>query len=109
LSCSLAFLGWFLILSQSALSLLGAMTIPEYTFSFVNHPVYAQITFYWAAFLFAIGIPLCVASYVHTLWVLGMRRYVPLVLLLPYYWTFIGIAATCSFFKSTKHWGRTER
>jgi hypothetical protein len=40
---------------------------------------------------------------------LGMKRSVPLVGLLPYYWTFIGFAATCSFFKDTTHWGRTER
>ena len=25
------------------------------------------------------------------------------------YWTFIGVAATCSFFKNTQTWGRTER
>jgi cellulose synthase/poly-beta-1,6-N-acetylglucosamine synthase-like glycosyltransferase len=109
LSCSLAFLGWILILSQSALSMFGAVSIPDFTSSFVRHPVYTHLTFYWAALLFCVGIPLCVASYVHTLWVLGMRRYVPLLILLPYYWTFIGLAATCSFFKSTKHWGRTER
>ena len=36
-------------------------------------------------------------------------RYIPLVILLPYYWTFIGFAATCSFFKDTRTWGRTER
>ena len=78
-------------------------------FSLVSHPSYTQFTFYWAALLFCVGIPLCVSSYVHMLWVLGMKKYVPFVILLPYYWTFIGLAATCSFFKNTTHWGRTER
>jgi hypothetical protein len=40
---------------------------------------------------------------------LGMKKSVPFVALLPYYWTFIGFAATCSFFKNTTDWGRTER
>src|SRR5262249_38686343 len=91
LSCSLAFLGWFLILVQSVLSMSGVRSMPPVTLSAVPHPLYAHLTFYWAAALFIIGIPLCVASYVHTLWVLGMKRYVPLVVLLPYYWTFIGL------------------
>ena len=38
-----------------------------------------------------------------------MKKSLPFVVLLPYYWTFIGLAATCSFFKSTTHWGKTER
>ena len=38
-----------------------------------------------------------------------MNRSLPMVVLLPYYWTFIGFAATCSFFKNTTDWGRTER
>ena len=31
------------------------------------------------------------------------------VLLLPCYCSFIGFAATCSFFKNTSTWGMTER
>jgi hypothetical protein len=31
------------------------------------------------------------------------------VVLLPYRWMFISFAATCSFFKDTAHWGRTQR
>jgi cellulose synthase/poly-beta-1,6-N-acetylglucosamine synthase-like glycosyltransferase len=109
LSCSLAFVGWSLILAQWLLSMFSDLSFPDVTFSVIQHPAYAQATFYWAAWLFCVGIPLCVLSYVHMLWVLGMRRYIPFVILLPYYWTFIGVAATCSFFKSTSHWGRTER
>ena len=108
LSCSLAFLGWLLILGQWALSTVGHVAIPNVTYSFVSHPLYAEVTFYWAALLF-LGIPLCVFSYIHLLWMLGMKRHLPFVILLPYYWTFIGFAATCSFFKNTTNWGRTER
>ena len=60
-------------------------------------------------FVFLIGVPLCVTSYLHMLWTLRMRRSMPFVLLLPYYWTFVGVAATCSFFKNTTTWGKTER
>jgi len=109
LSCSLAFLGWILILGQWTLSALGGVVIPDMTVALVRHPVYAQVMYSWAALLFYCGIPLCVASYIHTLWVVGMRRSLPFVVLLPYYWTFIGLAATCSFFKNTTDWGRTER
>jgi cellulose synthase/poly-beta-1,6-N-acetylglucosamine synthase-like glycosyltransferase len=109
LSCALAFLGWLLIVGQWGVSALGHVAAPTVAYSVVQHPLYARITYDWAMLLFFCGIPLCVSSYVHTLWVLGMKRYVPLVLLLPYYWTFIGLAATCSFFKDTRTWGRTER
>jgi cellulose synthase/poly-beta-1,6-N-acetylglucosamine synthase-like glycosyltransferase len=96
LSCSLAFLGWILITVQWLLSIATGSALPI--------PVFSMSTI-----LFYIGIPLCVSSYVHTLWVLGMRRYSLFVILLPYYWTFLGIAATCSFFKNTTHWGKTDR
>jgi cellulose synthase/poly-beta-1,6-N-acetylglucosamine synthase-like glycosyltransferase len=109
LSCSLAFLGWLLILGQWALSAVGHVVIPNVTYELVSHPLYTQVTYYWAVLLFFLGIPLCVFSYIHLLWMLGMKRHLPLVILLPYYWTFIGFAATCSFFKNTTHWGRTER
>jgi cellulose synthase/poly-beta-1,6-N-acetylglucosamine synthase-like glycosyltransferase len=109
LSCSLAFIGWLLIFGQWAMSTVGHAIIPNVTYYFVPHPLYAEVTFYWAALLFCLGIPLCVFSYIHLLWMLGMKRHLPVVILLPYYWTFIGFAATCSFFKNTTHWGRTER
>ena len=85
------------------------VSIPDVTYSLVSHPVYASVVNSWAILLFVVGIPLCVASYVRTLWSSGMKRSLPLVLLLPVYWTFIGFAATCSFFKDTQSWGRTER
>lgn len=112
LSCSLAFLGWMLILAQWALPVVfgaSGTAVSAATFSLVPHPLYARVVFYWAAILFCCGIPLCVASYIRTLWSLDMKRSLPLVVLLPYYWTFIGFAATCSFFKNTTTWGRTER
>lgn len=109
LSCALAFLGWILILGQWGLSAISGVALPSVTYSLVQHPLYLDVVYYWAALLFFCGIPLCVASYIHTLWVVGMKRSMPFVLLLPYYWTFIGLAATCSFFKDTTSWGRTER
>jgi cellulose synthase/poly-beta-1,6-N-acetylglucosamine synthase-like glycosyltransferase len=109
LSCSLAFIGWMLILGQWVISAASGIALPQATLSLVSHPAYATVMSYWAVMLFCAGIPLCVASYVRTLWTLDMRRSLPLMILLPYYWTFIGLAATCSFFKDTTTWGRTER
>lgn len=109
LSCSLAFLGWILIFGQWAVSLAGGISIPDRALSLVQHPLYTNAMYYWALVLFVCGIPLCVLSYLRTLRSLGMSRSAPLVLLLPYYWSFIGFAAMCSFFKNTTHWGKTER
>jgi hypothetical protein len=109
LSCALAFVGWILILGQWGLSATSGVALPTVTYSLVRHPLYLDAVYYWSALLFFCGIPLCVASYIHTLWVVGMKRSMPFVLLLPYYWTFIGLAATCSFFKDTTSWRRTER
>jgi cellulose synthase/poly-beta-1,6-N-acetylglucosamine synthase-like glycosyltransferase len=109
LSCSLAFLGWILIVSQWAVSLAGGIKLPDMALSLVQHPLYTNAMYYWALLLFVCGIPLCILSYLRTLRSLGLGRSAPLVLLLPYYWSFIGFAATCSFFKNTTHWGKTER
>ncbi|HXT68110.1 MAG TPA: glycosyltransferase family 2 protein [Vicinamibacterales bacterium] len=109
LSCALAFVGWLLIVGQWGLSVAGGFQIPDVTLSVVPHTAYSNAMYYWALTLFVVGIPMCVVSYVHTLWVLGLKRSVPFVMMLPYYWTFIGFAATCSFFKNTTHWGKTER
>lgn len=109
LSCSLAFVGWLVILGQWIATFVGGVDLPAMTVSLVQHPTYESAMYYWAMLLFVAGIPLCVFSYIQTLRMLGMKRSVPLVALLPYYWTFIGFAATCSFFKDTTHWGRTER
>ena len=87
ISCALAFLGWVVLAAAWRLpAVLSAGTI-----------------------VFLIGVPLCVASYLHLLWTLRLKRSMPFVLLLPYYWTFVGVAATCSFFKDTTTWGKTER
>jgi cellulose synthase/poly-beta-1,6-N-acetylglucosamine synthase-like glycosyltransferase len=109
ITCSLAFLGWMVIAVQWLVELARGTAIPAVTYSLVSNPVYTTVVNSWATMLFVVGIPLCVASYIRTLWSLDMKRSMPLVLLLPYYWTFIGFAATCSFFKNTSDWGRTER
>ena len=109
LSCSLAFVAWMLILGQWVASMLGGVAIPDISLSALQHPLYVQAMATWALLLFLVGIPLCVASYIRTLKGLDMRKSAPFVLLLPYYWTFIGFAATCSLFKNTTNWGKTER
>ncbi len=101
MSCSLALWGWILIAVHW---IAGSVTDVA-----ARHSSYEQFIYYWSLLLFCVGIPLCVSSYAHTLWVLGKKRSVPFLIFLPYYWAFIGVAATCSFFKSTKHWGKTER
>ena len=87
ISCALAFVGW--------LVLAATWRLPN--------------PFAAGTIVFLIGVPLCVMSYLHMLWTLRLRRSIPFVLLLPYYWTFVGVAATCSFFKNTTTWGKTER
>ena len=109
LSCSLAFVGWTLIVAQWVVSVAAGMSIPDVGLSLLRHPIYTSAMYYWALGLFVVGIPLCVLSYLRTLRSLGMSQSAPLILLLPYYWSFIGFAATCSFFKDTTHWGKTER
>lgn len=64
LSCSLAFIGWMLILGQWAISAATGIALPQATLSLVSHPAYATAMSYWAVLLFRAGIPLCVASYV---------------------------------------------
>ena len=91
------------------MSVAAGLSIPEVGLSLVRHPIYTSAMYSWALVLFLVGIPLCVVSYLRTLRSLGMSQSAPLVLLLPYYWSFIGFAATCSFFKDTTHWGKTER
>lgn len=109
LTCAMAFLGWVVILGHWGVALAAGQGLPAVTAPLSQPSIYAHVMFYWAAALFVCGIPLAVASYIHTLWVLGMKKSLPFVVLLPYYWTFIGLAATCSFFKNTTHWGKTER
>lgn len=108
LSSSLAFWGWLWIGVQASLSMSVEPPLRGLTSESLPS-MYTQLITYWSALLLGVGIPLCVASYAHTLWTAGLKRSIPFVLLLPFYWTFLGLAATCSFFKSTKHWGRTER
>jgi hypothetical protein len=98
-----------LILGQIVLTVAGGVVVPEINLSAVQHPLYVRVMNAWALLLFAIGLPLSVWSYLRTLRGLGMRQSAPFVLLLPYYWTFIGFAATCSLFKNTTTWGKTER
>ncbi len=107
LSCALAFWGWVLIAAHWAFP--AFPSLPGFTSWLPDYPVYSRIVYVWSTMLFTVGIPLCVSSYARTLWKTGMRKHIPFLALLPYYWTFIGLAATCSFLRGTSHWGKTER
>src|SRR5262245_25422662 len=109
MSCSLALWGWILIVVHWIVAMSGGSATADFALMPAQHSSYEQFIFYLSLLLFGIGIPLCVLSYALTLWVLGKRESVTFLIFLPYYWTFIGVAATCSFFKSTRHWGKTER
>src|SRR5262249_17202322 len=93
ISCSLAFLGWMLIAGQWIFEVARGVSIPAVTYSLVPHPIYTTIVSSWATLLFVVGVPLCVFSFVRTLWSLDLKKSTGLALLLPYYWTFIGFAA----------------
>jgi cellulose synthase/poly-beta-1,6-N-acetylglucosamine synthase-like glycosyltransferase len=108
-TCALAFLGWLAILAHWGISWIEGGVAPGVALSAARPSLYAHVMYYWAAALFFCGIPLSLASYIHTLWTLDMKRSLRLVGLLPIYWSFIGVAATCSFFKSPTNWGKTER
>ena len=77
-------------------------------FSF-EPPILAGIVYYWSLVLGCVGIPLILLSYTQVLWVEKERRYMRVLPLIPLYWMFVGFVATCSFFRGTKYWGKTER
>lgn len=107
INSALALLGWIIIIVRgifwyvSPLSGQNAILVQ----SFFDH----NVIFYWSFLLFCLGIPLCVLSYIRTLYVLKMAKYIPLIVLAPIYWIFVGICAIFSFFRGTVKWGKTER
>jgi cellulose synthase/poly-beta-1,6-N-acetylglucosamine synthase-like glycosyltransferase len=109
LSCSLAFLGWTFILARLALSLAAGGLLPHGIGASFESPILAGVLYYWSLLLACIGIPLILLSYTHVLWAENERPYMRVLPLIPLYWMFVGFVATCSFFRGTKNWGKTER
>ena len=109
LSCSLAFLGWTFILCRAAISLVpGAYWEHGMGISFES-PFLAGVVYYWSLVLACVGIPLILLSYTQVLWAEKERQYMRVLPLIPLYWMFVGFVATCSFFRGTTQWGKTER
>jgi len=100
---ALSFWGWLIII-KFGISSLSSVTTPS-----IQPPIYMNVLNYWAICLTFIGIPLCLLSYAHILFNAQMGRYIPLLILAPFYWMFLGFCAFCSFFRGTKQWGKTER
>ena len=107
INSALAFIGWLLLIGF----VISWFFFPHFeaTGPWMRHPIYGDVFRYWALFLAFIGIPLCIISYAQTLYSAQMRRYIPLLILSPFYWMFVGFCAACSFFRGTGHWGKTER
>ena len=72
-------------------------------------PILVAVMDYWSLVLACVGIPLILLSYAEVLWAEKERRYMRVLPLIPLYWMFVGFVATCSFFRGTKQWGKTER
>jgi cellulose synthase/poly-beta-1,6-N-acetylglucosamine synthase-like glycosyltransferase len=109
LSCSLAFLGWTFILLRLALSLEPGWSLPQGIGISFDFPIFADVLYYWSLVLACLGIPLILLSYTQVLWAEKERPYMRVLPLIPLYWMFVGFVATCSFFRGTKSWGKTER
>jgi cellulose synthase/poly-beta-1,6-N-acetylglucosamine synthase-like glycosyltransferase len=109
LSCSLAFLGWTFILCRLAVSLAPGMHWKFDIGVSLEAPILAGLVYYWSLVLACVGIPLILLSYTQVLWEEKERPYMRVLPLIPLYWMFVGFVATCSFFRGTKKWGKTER
>ena len=107
ITSALALLGWLLLFGFGILWLFSPLS--EVTAPWMQHPIYENVLYYWALLLACFGIPLCIFSYAHTLFDAQMGRYTPLLILAPFYWIFVGFCAVYSFFRGTRHWGKTER
>jgi len=108
-SCSLAFLGWTFILCQTFFSLVPGVHWKHGIGIWFEPPILAHVVYYWSLVLACVGIPLILLSYTQVLWAEKEHRYMRVLPLIPLYWMFVGFVATCSFFRGTKHWGKTER
>lgn len=109
LSCSLAFLGWTFILARLALSLAPGVHLPHGIGASFESAILTDVLYYWSLVLACIGIPLILLSYTQVLWAENERPYMRVLPLIPLYWMFVGFVATCSFFRGTQKWGKTER
>ena len=109
LSCSLAFLGWTFILCHVAISLMSGTHWEHGIGISFESPILAGVLYYWSLVLACVGIPLILLSYTQVLWEEKERPYLRVLPLIPLYWMFVGFVATCSFFRGTKTWGKTER
>jgi cellulose synthase/poly-beta-1,6-N-acetylglucosamine synthase-like glycosyltransferase len=108
-SCSLAFLGWTFIVCRAAILLVpGAHWNHGIGITFES-PLLTSVLYYWSLVLAWVGIPLILLSYTQVLWAEKERPYMRVLPLIPLYWMFVGFVATCSFFRGTKKWGKTER
>jgi cellulose synthase/poly-beta-1,6-N-acetylglucosamine synthase-like glycosyltransferase len=108
-SCSLAFLGWTFILCRAAFLLAPGAHWKHGIGIPIESPILAGVVYYWSLILACVGIPLILLSYTQVLWAEKERPYMRVLPLIPLYWMFVGFVATCSFFRGTKQWGKTER
>jgi len=109
ISCTLAFLGWSAVLCAALASLIPGSASPQGLALPVHLSVAIEGLYYWSLALACVGIPLCIASYADALFAEKERGYLPFLAFIPLYWMFLGLVATCSLFRGTRHWGRTER
>jgi cellulose synthase/poly-beta-1,6-N-acetylglucosamine synthase-like glycosyltransferase len=109
LSCSLAFLGWSFIAWHLIFSFLSGTHLTPGIDIPLETPIVAGVLYYWSLILACVGIPLILLSYTQVLWEEKERPYIRVLPLIPLYWMFVGFVATCSFFRGTKTWGKTER
>jgi len=107
ITCALAFIGWLIIISHYfSLILFPSL---EINISWMQSPLYTKGIYYWSVALAYVGIPLIFLSYTSILLESSMKKYIPLIILIPFYWMFVGFCSTTSIFRGTKRWGKTER
>lgn len=108
ITCCLAFAGWLSIGIHYFIIRVFWPTVCVAPL-WMQHPLYLDYIRFWSVFLVFIGFPLAIASQMRVLAFAGEKRYIPLTLLFPFYWMFIGFCALSSFFRNGHNWGRTER
>jgi hypothetical protein len=94
LSCSLVFIGWFLMAVEWIASLWTA--VPGPAFSFQRWCYASRHSRVWRLII-------------HTLWVVGMKRSISFVILLPYYWSrsSVSLPPACSS-RTRRCWGKNR-
>lgn len=110
ITCCLGFLGW---LSIGAHYFILKTLFPAFRlfplWMWMDHPVYLEYIRLWSFFLVCVGFPLAIISQAHTLVFANERHHVPMTVLFPFYWIFVGFCAMCSFFRQNHIWTKTER